>query len=321
MELDHEESVPTTLMPKLSPSTKQQDPTVGLKGAGEGIPKTPQRGNPSQNTRPRTRPDPPTLNPKPPGGKTSANPKLPADVEHEAHFPIPFWEPPRKFEFKSGIASSSHIKHIPVAIGRAAPSARSRLRGIVVHQTYEPTLDATLKIWRKNLAVGTHFIIDKNGQIIQTTSVDQKTNHVGPIRPRCKSSPDACKCYTKGSGSSPAELSKSYPARNLMNADSIGIETVRWADEVRGGKGDHSHKYRKAYYAQNYALTWLVKSLKLTYGSALEVQRHPCIAWNKQATEAESCDWNWSLDKVDPRYRPQGRAMFKSPDTQSGQIK
>jgi hypothetical protein len=145
------------------------------------------------------------------------------------------------------------------------------------------------------------------------------TYHIGKIRPRCHSAVDPCSCWEDGSPEKAktthdAEKVKPYPQRNLMNADSIGIEVVRWAKAITGGTGDNAFEYLPNYHAQNYALTWLIKSLRLTLKKPqLEVGRHPCIGWGKQRTEAKSADWDWNFNKMEGKYVPAGRPLFSSP--------
>jgi hypothetical protein len=324
---------PTPTKPKLPPSRTQtpdeDDPPVKIVPKPKKPVEKPRDDSPEPvvkppTTKPSTKPT--SMNPpKKPISEPTPKPKpaapnpapLAKEPEHQAHYAVPLWPAPRKFSLKSGIVQDLRIKHIPVNIGRGgSASPSSRFHGIVVHMTYEPTLQATLNVWRKNQQVGTHFIIDKNGDIVQVASLEHYTNHVGPIRPRCNrpgGDKNACLCYSRGGNwkaIGAAESRKPYPRRNLMNQDSIGIEVVRWAKPNPGGTGDRTHNYLKAFYAQQYALTWLVKSLKLSFGQNWEVQRHPCIAWNKQLPEADSSDWDWHINKMEAKYRPQGRSMF-----------
>ena len=101
---------------------------------------------------------------------------------------------------------------------------------IVLHRTVSTTAESSLVSFERG--VGTHFVIDKDGTVYQTASLDQKTSHVGPIRSRCLAE-GTCqadeeakiKNYGPKQGHD-HEKKKAYPDRYPMNEDSIGIEVV-----------------------------------------------------------------------------------------------
>lgn len=118
---------------------------------------------------------------------------------------------------------------------------------IIVHQTDSSTAASTLSEYEsstrttKPKGTGAHFLIDKDGTIYQTASLEQKCWHVRPIYSRCYEqhtcTPLESKFYagllkqTGGGkpfvmGSYSHEKMKSYPDRYPMNEDSIGIEIV-----------------------------------------------------------------------------------------------
>ena len=61
----------------------------------------------------------------------------------------------------------------------------TKVAGIIVHQTGAPTAASTLAQYKRPGSNGAHFLIDKDGSIIQTASVLAKIQHVGPVYIRC----------------------------------------------------------------------------------------------------------------------------------------
>lgn len=61
------------------------------------------------------------------------------------------------------------------------------VNGIVVHQTGASTASSTFNSYRNTAHVpnGAHFLIDKDGTIYQTASLNRITNHVGKLQSRC----------------------------------------------------------------------------------------------------------------------------------------
>lgn len=103
---------------------------------------------------------------------------------------------------------------------------------IVMHRTGGANAASALSAFASG--TGTHFLIDKDGTIYQTASLQQKTHHVGKIRSRCDAE-DTCapgdQQALNALGFAPKpihdrEKVKPYPERFPMNEDSIGIEVV-----------------------------------------------------------------------------------------------
>ncbi len=101
---------------------------------------------------------------------------------------------------------------------------------IVLHRTVSSTASSALNAFASG--IGTHFLIDKDGTIYQTASLNKHTAHVGPIRSRClvegTCPPDEARrlATLKPKQGHDHEKTKIYPDRYPMNEDSIGIEVV-----------------------------------------------------------------------------------------------
>ncbi|GAB3380120.1 N-acetylmuramoyl-L-alanine amidase [Lysobacter fragariae] len=103
---------------------------------------------------------------------------------------------------------------------------------IVMHRTGGANAASALASFATG--TGTHFMVDKDGTIYQTASLEQKTHHVGKIRSRCfeeGTCEPAEQQALKALGFAPKaihdrEQVKPYPQRYPVNEDSIGIEVV-----------------------------------------------------------------------------------------------
>lgn len=168
------------------------------------------------------------------------------------------------------------------------------VHGIIVHQTGAATAASTLAQYKSGGANGAHFLIDKDGTIIQTASVLWKLQHVGPLKARClaehRCSPVEAKTLLH-LGVKPAglhELAKPVPLRYPANKDAIGIEIVGAPTSLQA---DGYFGYEAVTPQQNASLKWLVATL--TQGLKVpvdEVFRHPMVS-RKDPHEAESARW------------------------------
>jgi N-acetyl-anhydromuramyl-L-alanine amidase AmpD len=182
------------------------------------------------------------------------------------------------------------------------------IRGIIIHQTGAPTAESTINTYRKKRTdskktSGAHFLIDKDGSIIQTASLLEKTQHVGPVKARClvkkTCTPVENNLYKqKWKSSGPrithdSEMKKKWPDRYPSNSDSIGIELVGQAFESdKKNAGDPI--YEAPTDAQNESLRWLVftlrSKLELPIDVNVDVLRHPEVS-RKNDTEAAGAKW------------------------------
>lgn len=125
---------------------------------------------------------------------------------------------------------------------------KSTINGIVLHRTASSTAVSTLRAFnngRKGVNYGTHFVIDKDGTIMQTASLLHFTLHVGKIR------------------------KKTYP----VNTNSIGIEVV-------GMYNEENKTWEDLSYDQIESTAWLVNSLRQTYNLTKEnVYKHEQISY------------------------------------------
>lgn len=172
------------------------------------------------------------------------------------------------------------------------------VRAIVVHQTDAPTAAATLNAYRagSNKGNGAHFLVDKNGTIYQTASLQMRCYHVGAlIKSKClEINKTTCKDAALAKAKLPAwkaqiskidviERTKTYPHRFPVNSDSVGIEIV--------GKHTSATTYEAVTHQQNASLQWLIDELYAVFSlSPTDVYRHPQISY-KNPGEAAGAVW------------------------------
>ena len=146
-------------------------------------------------------------------------------------------------------------------------------------------------------ANGAHFLIDKDGTIYQTASLNKTCHHVGTLKSRCAHeqtcSPGETKLNQKfnAKAENKREIVKQAGVRYPSNKDSIGIELV--GDSFpKGPNIDRKKvKFEIVTDAQNESLRWLVEQLKKEYRIPdSEVFRHPEISY-KNITEASTAKW------------------------------
>lgn len=177
-----------------------------------------------------------------------------------------------------------------------------RVNGIIVHQTASPSAQSTFNSYRNKSANGAHFLIDKDGKVYQTASLFKMTWHVGLMQSKCFLQ-KVCqptetrllalhtKSYWKREISqeiSDIERGKDFPERFPNNTDSIGIEIVGVAVQV---KGKSEPVYETINDKQNESLKWLVTELSAKLSVTMtEVHRHPDVG-RKNKTEASTAKW------------------------------
>ncbi len=139
------------------------------------------------------------------------------------------------------------------------------VHGIILHRTGGSTIDSAINQWKTD-HLGTHFVIDENGNIVQTAHLDKYTAHIGKIKSKCfdQSTCSAAEATTiRRMGFAPKkiyrhEMSKTYPNRYPMNQDSIGIEVV-------GAYNAKIDSYAPATSAQLNSVQSLVGALQTRY--------------------------------------------------------
>lgn len=188
---------------------------------------------------------------------------------------------------ENGYLSDPSITHAPVPNITQAPMAQ--VNGIVLHRTDSSTARGTLEHWRGSASkVGAHFLIDRDGSILQTVSVNHQAWHVGPIRSRGEvegSITDEDQRQVLGvrgarsewNGSAARdvgrlEATRPYPERYPINGDSIGIEVV--------GKYDgKSQEWEAPTPEQKRAVGHLVRTLQNNFGlNDDDVYQHDVIS-------------------------------------------
>lgn len=140
-----------------------------------------------------------------------------------------------------GFLTDPGITRTPVA--KIEHGAMPQVNGIVLHRTDSSTAAGTLSTWRTRAdATGAHFLIDVDGTINQTVSVDRQAWHVGPVRSRGEVegtiTPGDQRELDSARGTTPewrasavkavsaVEATRPYPERYPSNGDSVGIEVV-----------------------------------------------------------------------------------------------
>lgn len=160
---------------------------------------------------------------------------------------------------------------------------------IVMHRTESSSAQSTLNGYKSGgHANGAHFLIDKDGTIYQTASLDHQTWHVGKIRSRAEQEgtlvePD--KSWHQKTGFAPKAVNahenlNPYPIRYPNNSDSIGIEVV--------GAYDASTKtWDAATPEQTASINRLVGILQQQYGlDGHDVYQHDAISYKTQGEGA-----------------------------------
>lgn len=174
------------------------------------------------------------------------------------------------------------------------------VHAIVVHQTdtrtEQETFNSYLHPMNTSEATGAHFLIDKNGTIYQTASLNKRCYHVGKyIKSKClelkrencaneKNIQNSTIAWTaKKIAIDLAERDKDYPDRFPVNNDSVGIELV--------GKNTGEKSYQPVTPLQQASLQWLIQELNALFSLKSEdVYRHPEVSY-KNPGEAASATW------------------------------
>jgi len=169
------------------------------------------------------------------------------------------------------------------------------VHAIVVHQTDGSSAQAAFDSYLTGLN-GAHFLIDKDGTIYQTASLNKRCYHVGRlIRSKCLTI-DKKTCDSKSMAAILAmswaaqinalnkhERAKNYPERYPINSDSIGIELV----------GQHLDRqtFESVTAEQNVSLQWLVSELFQLFSlTSDDVYRHPEVSY-KNPGEGKTAQW------------------------------
>lgn len=174
-------------------------------------------------------------------------------------------------------------------ISRIAHASMLQVNGVVLHRTESSTAASTLSTWRtREAGTGAHFLIDRDGTIHQTVSIDRQAWHVGAIRSRGEveatiTNEDQRELDAARNGQvewrgtavravSRVESTRPYPERYPTNADSIGIEVV-------GRYRPATQDWEPASPEQLAALQRLMGSLKRNLGITDEdVYQHDAIS-------------------------------------------
>jgi len=196
--------------------------------------------------------------------------------------------------------------------GNLEHGKRSETNAIVLHMTGFKTKSVFDTYANKN-ALGAHFLITKEGEIVQTAKLGYQTRHVGNIRPKGyqpngdnNSHEDKSlltadeigvlrdskmtftekllelhhKQLKKPYGSDPKDNSTRYPG----NLDSIGIEFESLSDELTKPKTQKSIHYDDLTEKQITSGKRLVKFLKDYYKlTDADIFEHPDISYKTRA--------------------------------------
>ena len=153
---------------------------------------------------------------------------------------------------------------------------------LMLHRTVTEGLGETFKTFRGPDRYGTHFTVDRAGQIIQVASLDQFTMHVGNMRARCREEGTCAAAELRAinamgwapSGISNRERSqKSYPDRYPTSYESVGIEVIASYDPVAA-------RWQRVTPEQLESVHVLVRLLQATYGlDDVDVYRHDIVSY------------------------------------------
>lgn len=200
-------------------------------------------------------------------------------------------------DIKDGIIKNTSIK--TDIYSQIEKGAMNKVNAIVLHQTGSSNSTSAYSSYKSGQN-GAHFLIEKDGRIVQTARINQKCWHVGAIRSKCY---ELKSCSVQGlnevqallfkKGESYAlrvkklsrlESGKTYPERYPTNEDSIGIEIVGAFDLIL-------NQYEMVSRQQNIALSWLIELLQnALHMDDEDVYRHPEVSY-KKPSEAKSATW------------------------------
>ncbi|MGV3612278.1 MAG: glycosyl hydrolase 108 family protein [Fluviicola sp.] len=162
--------------------------------------------------------------------------QIPASRKSKTTTPTPAKITPGSSTLTGGWFSDSHIKIDPV---KKADHGAMTPVAIVLHRTVTDDVEQTMNSFKSGIAA--HFIVGKDGEIVQTVGINREAHHVGYIRSKCEQEKSCSvddgkiikaiwaekteykerKIKVHGH-----EMKKSYPNRYPCNEDSIGIEVV-----------------------------------------------------------------------------------------------
>lgn len=164
--------------------------------------------------------------------------------------------------------------------------AMHKIVAIIMHRTASSNLNSTLSSFKKS-GIGTHFIIDKNGEIIQCLNLSFFSYHIGKIKSKAEDS----KSWTREEqklieklnikDKSRYEISnKKYPERYPINQESIGIEVVANYDPK-------TKQWDNATKEQRRSIQELIEVLKKTYNlTKKDIYEHDKISYKTEGEGA-----------------------------------
>lgn len=160
---------------------------------------------------------------------------------------------------------------------------------IVLHRTENNSTSGTVSGFKSGIAA--HFVVGKDGEIIQTVGTNRKAQHVGKIRSKCEQektcSVDEAKAIKKIWDGTTSygdrvekvhnhEIAKSYPSRYPYNADSVGIEVV-------GAYTESTKTWDAVPTAQADSVAYLVNLLKKELGvTNSDIYTHEQISYKTE---------------------------------------
>jgi len=170
----------------------------------------------------------------------------------------------------------------------------THVSGIIVHQTGGSTAQSAYNSYKAGSS-GAHFLIDKDGTIYQTASLNYQTWHVGKLKARCLVNMTCAQTELKAlkkfnpTSEHRREIAKKVPNRYPANQDSIGIELV--GEALPKTVPEEKRVYETVAKEQNASLEWLIGQLRFNFKIPLtEVFRHPVVS-RKNPTEAATARW------------------------------
>lgn len=191
------------------------------------------------------------------------------------------------FKINDGYITSDKVKKD--SISSMENAAFKRVNAIILHRTGGSTAAGAIGSFRST-NIGTHFVVDADGTITQTASLEKTTSHVGKIRSRCAAT-NSCntieaktlKTLKTPSGIHEHETAKKYPERYPYNGDSVGIEVVGKSydkDKKAPKTGDDVESWDALSEGQIKSVACLVNNLMTLYSlSRADIYLHEQISY------------------------------------------
>ncbi|WP_347282970.1 N-acetylmuramoyl-L-alanine amidase, partial [uncultured Clostridium sp.] len=173
---------------------------------------------------------------------------------------------------------------------------------IVLHRTAGSNIDGAIDAF-KSRGFGTHFIIGRDGQILQLASLYKYTNHIGYIKSKafdertCESNEYSIlnKLYNMKNSANKYkqiynhERNKKYPIRYPINGEAIGIEMVAKCNSYRDFSNQQTiGNWQEITNEQRVSVTFLINILKNIFlVTDYDIYGHDQVSYHKVIGEGK----------------------------------